>query len=258
MKDEILFEDDSNRDDGFMKVSDMITDFPYKDAEEKEETPWYKDMLGNYIFNFKFGHYKMQNVQREAGPFVWNELNWFLLDLDVKKGEALFLADKCVALDYFYGKGEVLGNEGISVWEKSDVREFLNNRFYEEAFNEEEKELILTRNKYNDKVFILNREEIEEKFGYEDLRPGEVYYADDISGRIEVWLEPVSWWVDTEGEQDGYMCVVSENGDIDTSGREMDADETGIRPALWIDLRKLIEYRKYKKGMVFAKLIEEY
>ena len=53
------------------------------------------------------------------------------------------------------------------------------------------------------------------------------------------------------------MCVVSADGCMDTYGREVDADETGIRPAMWIDLRELIECKKCKKGIVFAKLIEE-
>ena len=257
MNDEREFKGKSSLDDdGFMKVPDFVSSLPFMENNEEEE-PWYKDMIGSEVFTFRFGHYKMQTPQWESGPFVWNELNWFLIDIDESKGQALLLADKCVALDFFYGKGEMSPNDGLSAWEKSDVREFLNGKFYEEAFNEDEKKLIISRNKYNDRIFLLNIEEIKEKFRYEDLRCGEIYYVDDISGRMEVWLEPVSWWVDTEGEEVDHMCVMTADGRIDTYGRELDADETGIRPAMWVDLRRLVEYRKCKKGAVFAKLIEK-
>ena len=244
-------------EDGFMKIPELITELPFLENKDKEPTPWYKDMLGNYVLTFSFGHYKMQNVQWESGPFVWNELNWLLLDIDNSKGQVLLLAENCVAQDFFYGEGSLSIDDGKSAWEKSEVRAFLNGKFFEEAFDEETKKLIIPRNKYKDKIFILNKKEIEEKFKYEDLREGKIYYADDISGRTEVWLEPTSWWIDTEGEEDDHMCVMTADGHIDTYGREIDADETGIRPAMWVDLVELIKYEKCKNGTAFAKLIEK-
>ena len=179
------------------------------------------------------------------------------MDIDETKGQALLLAESCVAQDFFYGEGSLSGDDGKSAWEKSEVRAFLNGKFFEEAFDEEEKKLIASRNKYKDKIFILNKNEIEKKFRYEDLRKGKIYYADDISGRTEVWIEPTSWWINTEGEEDDHMCVMAANGCIDTYGREIDADETGIRPAMWVDLVELIKYEKCKKGIVFANLLED-
>ena len=47
----------------------------------------------------------------------------------------------------------------------------------------------------------------------------------------------------------------TKTGDIDTFGREISSN-IGVRPAIWVNLRRLVEYG-CKKGMVFAKLIEE-
>ncbi len=247
-------------DDGFMTIPEAATSLPFiesADCGENEEIPWYWGMLGSYILTFEFGKYKMENFQgNTSGVGVWDYLNWYILEVDEEKGQALLLADKCVAKKCFCRDDDIPRDDVVSVWEKSELRDFLNNKFYEDAFNEDEKGFIVPRNKYEDKVFILNEECVREKFRYENIRDGEIHYIDDSTGETKVLHDLIDWWVETKGSEYGHMCVVAPNGHIDTCGREMSSDIVGVRPAIWVNLRKLVEYG-CKKGAVFAKLIED-
>lgn len=244
-------------DDGFMKIPEDISEpLPFMDNNHKKDNRIPAHFfVGDYILYYDFGQYRMQTVEVGSDLCVFRKLRWYIID--VKDDKALLLSDKCVAWDYWCGDNAFLGDSSDDVWERSDIRKFLNEVFYETAFKDEEKELIVPLNDSKDNVFILSLEELDEHFSYEDLRIGETYFADDIHGKLEVWLEPTCWWVNTVGEEENQMCVVSYDGSIDKYGREIDADETGIRPAIWVDLQGLVRLKNIRKGMFFAKKIKE-
>ena len=56
-----------------------------------------------------------------------------------------------------------------SKWENSSLREWLNNEFYNYVFDDADKSYIIDYEKTGDKVFILNKEEIEKYFPNEGL-----------------------------------------------------------------------------------------
>ena len=230
----------------FMNIPEMLGEsLPFLNNKENgfSENEGGLDVYkhGAFISCVKFGNYIMQTAVMPSDLKVWVELEWYIID--IKDEEALLIADKCIAWDFYCGDNTLFEPACSCSWEKSYVREYLNDKFYSEAFTEKEKELIISRNEYNDKIFLLDLDEIEKLFAFEDLRRGETYFADDFHGRIEVNLEPTWWWINTVGSEPNRMCVMSPSGEIYTDGRYTDADETGIRPAMWVNLKKLLEYK---------------
>ena len=73
----------------------------------------------------------------------------------------------------YYINGNRIENreyEIITDYAKSDIRQWLNNEFYNTAFNEDEKAKIQTYLKTDDKVFILSKEECEKYFPFKQNR----------------------------------------------------------------------------------------
>ncbi len=235
---------------GFMSDPDISTGLPCND-DNMDDAPAYSNYLGWYLPTYRFGHYKMCTVEIGSELNVWNELNWILLHGDNKKGHALLLAEKCVATDYFYGDPELSSSDKKGIWKNSYIREFLNDDFYSAAFTEKEKAFIVPGNEYGDKVFLLNSDEIERYLRFPNLRKGELCLVEEKDGRLETSIEPIHWWVNTEGEEENYMCVVTSKGKINMIGCNIDADFTGVRPAIWVDWAKLNSSCR-RKDSVFA------
>lgn len=240
-------------DDGFMKVPEFpIEDLPFIERDNTKRLPMHY-FVGNYVIYYDFGKYRMQTIVVGDELCVLNKLRWYIIN--VENDKALLISDKCVAWDFWCGDNALIEASKPCAWEESNVRGFLNGEFYEKAFSDEEKDIIMPLNESKDKVFVLSLEELEKNLPYEDLRRAETYFADDLHD-LEVWLEPTCWWVNSVGKEENHMCIVSEDGKIDKYGRGTDADETGIRPAIWVDLKKLVSLEQINKGMIFAKKIE--
>ena len=88
-----------------------------------------------------FGLYE-QDGNTEKGK---EKIEWFILDKDLDSGKALLVSKYILDTSSF-------GTSLFSIdWENSDIRKWLNSNFYNEAFNEEEKNYILEVNNTNQK-----------------------------------------------------------------------------------------------------------
>lgn len=138
--------------------------------------------------NVIFGKYEQDIcLSNGADPIVWKVL-------DIKDGKALLLSEDVID-DHVFNN-----SQGDTIWETSSLRNFLNNDFYNDVFNEEEKAKIVSTsnenksyadylssywlnnsyiefnniNKVNngnttdDKVFVLDLGEIRQYLGNED------------------------------------------------------------------------------------------
>ena len=58
----IKYDNSGLDEDGFMKIPELITELPFLERKDKEPTPWYKDMLGNYLFSGNRDHLYGMNL----------------------------------------------------------------------------------------------------------------------------------------------------------------------------------------------------
>lgn len=44
------------------------------------------------------------------------------------------------------------------------------------------------------------------------------------------------WWIRNSGRDEKRAVFVDSDGNVDTSGKDMDTSDLYVRPALWVDL----------------------
>ena len=194
---------------------------------------------GNKIY---FGCYYIKN-KSNMEPIEWDIL-------DEKNGKALIISHYILDAMKFEDKS--------NNYEKSYIRNWLNNDFYDITFNDLEKSIIEitnvdnsilstcneTNNPYvcnntNDKIFLLSIKEIETYFKTDRKRQAEGSdYAkrNGLYGNINVFsIGHYNWWL-----RSPYFNNVHAAYYIDSDGgihhEAVYSNECGIRPACWIKL----------------------
>ena len=202
-----------------------------------------KIYYGNSGDIYTFGSYEQDNDASNGKE----PIDWVVLD---KKDTSLLLISK-QALDC----SEYQVNNGYSAsvgWERSSVRTWLNDTFYNEIFDSEEQKLIQTTTvsddknpKYNyasgnatsDKIFFLSIQEVEKYLTSDRARLCKATeYAVDRGAYVKTDSSDCCWWLRTSGKNHKYVAYVDEDGRIDYIGASAGDSTIGIRPALWINL----------------------
>lgn len=218
------------------------------DVEDKSSTDYdesyngeVKDLTGLKAGDeFTFGSY-VQNYMKpgEAQPLKW-------VVLDVKDGKALVIT-KYVINDYPYNNAD-----GYTSWADCDLRVRLSDEFYENAFTDSEKKIILTTTLENadnsrygtdggadtqDKVFILSDAEARQYFSSDNDRKAT---ATSMAYNQGCWLYDTAsdksvcaetdgpngynaeytcdYWLRTPGADAGAAEYVSADGSIQSGG----------------------------------------
>lgn len=174
--------------------------------------------------NFIFGHYDQSAKGGDFSPIEWRIL-------DEQDDYLLLVSDKCLDISTF-------SNDSNNVWEKSDIRNWLNDYFYNTAFSEDEKQLIISSLNTNDKVFLLSVEEILKYFKTLDDRKAEYSayarekYCNKISHKVR---EPYAfWWTRTATENSSeYMVHICNSGIANCFARPGGHPDC-VRPAIRI------------------------
>ncbi len=182
--------------------------------------------------------------------------------LEIKGDNALLLCDNILDAKAYHNKRKKV------TWKTSDIRKWLNEDFYDTAFNFKEKicirntvievknNLIFRRNDIEDKIFLLSKEEVEKFFLTEEDRKVQatnyalnrgVYPVEDedcyyyrmednklVRYRKKNSTSYASWWLRSIEKREFRADVVRGDGIIGRRGVHWDG--IGIRPALWIDL----------------------
>lgn len=138
-----------------------------------------------------------------------------------------------------------------TTWEKSEMREWLNTEFYEEAFKYTGTDYILeTKLKTpkaaggtsggkdtEDKIFLLSVNEVKEYLPDEDSRAAlPTEYAIGRAIADEYKYDTAWWRLRTPGKSGKFTAGVHAEGGINFNGRENSREDLGVRPALWFDL----------------------
>ena len=133
-------------------------------------------------------------------------------------------------------------------WAECTLRKWLNGKFYDTAFNEEEKGLIaLTKVKNadnpeygteggedtEDHVFLLSLEEAERYFeDDEDRRAFPTEYAIAKHAYVNSGLGTVWWWLRSPGINSDYAAGVYSAGSLNSNGNCVYDSRNAVRPAL--------------------------
>ena len=158
---------------------------------------------------------------------------------------------------------------GDSNWENSSMRKWLNTEFYNEAFTDSEKQLIVESDLMNyknvtyrtdnggktkDKVFLLSIDEVER---YLPTNSERIIKPTAYARSKGIFIAPngnVWWWLRSSGSTESYAADVDYGGDVDKYGNDRFYGVNCVRPAVWISLAFLNENRRksFKESFIHS------
>lgn len=174
----------------------------------------------------EFGSYPFEADGTER-PIEWRILERYSDDT------ALLISKYCLAARRF----DSTSND----WEQSEIRQWLNNEFYNATFKDEDKNAIIKNREAGCKVFLLSVEEANKYFKNNEDRiayptPCAIvrgaYINDNYGGSC--W-----WWLRSPGTFQNYAAYVDDDGYVDSGGLDVDDDSRAVRVALKINLNNL-------------------
>lgn len=239
------------KEDRYQHAEEMLKDLEKLKNEKSEETivkkQPKKQRNANLVLGYNIGDTIILGSYPQDEQFSEKqEIEWIILDREKNK---LLLVSKYILDVKPYHKSFV-----DITWGASDIRKWLNDEFYNIAFDYSEQKRITytftktkkkTTDKRNragstaDKVFLLDKEEAEKFFPIDFERQASAteyvkkqgIYIDDNTGQSP-------WWLRTSGYE-GYNAVnVNETGSIYSYGNCIEHEKIGIRPALWMNLEE--------------------
>lgn len=228
-----------------------------QDDKEKQDKQNLEEKISDFasaeigeIINF--GSYE-QDDNEDNGE---EEIEWIVLD----KTENELLVISKYALNYgsFQKRSSDGFLDGAPSWEKSRIREWLNDKFLSIAFSELEQSVILKKTVIadyyydessdlnpeidiekgadtEDKVFLLGIDEVRKYFpSNSDRLCKTTYYSNDEFWDLDYMGGNCEWWLRSIIRPHGLVALVSSSGDI--SENICWTDFICIRPAMWISL----------------------
>lgn len=199
---------------------------------------WSKFRPGTTYFIGEYYQNSMSYDDKEQ--IVWEKepIEW--IPIDKKDGKYLLVSKYIIDAKSY--DSDVNGR----VWEKCDLREWLNGEFLNSAFSEEERNMICDFYDENlgttDKVFLPSEQEVRLLYGPEECGSGTLYANemgfDKTSAVAELFWQGIGnryyqWILRPEG--DGTLPTYCGGSFGITSPRLI----VGIRPAIWVDADKL-------------------
>ena len=237
-------EDDSSAKSGKKVTWDCLWFGSYPQSQITKKDGEIYTTLKNADNWDKNGDVTINNIKyhkTEAGYFKYEPIKWRVLQSE--NGEAFLLSD--VILD----KQAYNENDEYITWKESSLRAWLNDKFMNRAFSDEEKEKInITEvvNKDNpvfgtkggkntsDKIFVLSLAEVSRKKGGKKygLLDDEMKACEnsDFSKKVS-W-----WWLRSPGDDRYCAAVVNSDGWVYGDGSRVNGSDDGVRPALHLNL----------------------
>ncbi|MCL1982072.1 MAG: WG repeat-containing protein [Clostridiales bacterium] len=174
----------------------------------------------------------------EKRNLIFGGFSWRVLD--VRDDMALIITENIIE-----SRPYVNGYRSTT-WGTSDLRVYLNGKFFEKFTYEEQEKIIEIQleNPENsqfsvhggsstlDKIFLLSLEEADRYFASDNDRMANYYYDSGCD-----------WWLRSPGQYDAAAAVVCDDGQIGFGGVEASSDYIGVRPALWLNLTDSLSFR---------------
>lgn len=255
---------------------DTWTSYGYWRGNRKEDYAFFADVVLNdvkyrgvlfknfrpiYTFSSSEITYQKDNGYELATPywFIWEPIEWEVMN--VRGGKALMLSKAILDGTHFYNNNYLHYMDGRIVSPNnycySDIRKWLNAYFYEQAFDSDQKELMLpTRvtvdptfseetdmtadSREYDKVFLLSVADAAVK-GLDPRSYGQrlrdafiIRNATDYAKCLGVINGPARWWLRTPHANDeDSVRVVAHSGSIGDAAFVQNAC-TGVAPAIMV------------------------
>ena len=177
-----------------------------------------KAEVGEYI---TLGSYEQDNKTKNGQESI----EWLVLD---KSGNRMLVISR-------YGLDCKRYNEAKTdiTWEACSLRKWLNGAFYENAFEAEEKSIIMASTVAADKVFLLSKDEVDRYFDSEDARKctGTAYCFSQ--GAYDGVNGTCAWWLRTPAYSYRAEAVFVDGRYLTDP---VDQPLRAVRPAIWLYL----------------------
>lgn len=187
-----------------------------------------------------FGAYEQDNKASNGKE----EIEWKVLDKDADGNLFVISVYALDCRNYHSSVSKV-------TWETSDMRKWLNNDFYNSAFDENQKNNIKTtalenrdNTDYNtdggkdtkDKIFLLS---IDEATAYMpstlDRICDATKYAESQGSQLESLTRSCRWWLRSPGSTLFNASFVKVDGFILQMGTPVSIEKRSVRPAMWLE-----------------------
>ena len=220
--------------------------------------------------NLVFGNYSLPGNCYPNDCKVNSPILWQVLDKDHDR--LLLLSRYMLYWTFYDGSATLFSPSPETDWEVSTIRIELNGECFNSWFSVEEQAIIpetlhfMDENpQYHtssgdptfDRLFLLSLEEANKYLGVnlnplsdsEESCPNTAAIAymimadpplEESEYDTEVFPHCFPWWLRTTGIDAAHVVCINDLGHADFEGITSDADEVGIRPAMWIDLGCLI------------------
>lgn len=220
------------------KISDAVAVLAKADSYEPAAS-----LLKKYEFSVEGNIVKFGKYEQDGDTSNGDEaLEWIVLKYE--DGKALLTTRYCIDCKQYKN------DYGAVTWESSEIRTWLNSRFIEKTFSNDERGKIIDTevaptpnpkfktkagNITADKVFLLSTDEFDEY-----LEGGEyaIGYTTQYARDRGVQSGPISGtsvcWLRTPGESLVYVSTVSYVGELNLMGVYSYSSSCGIRPAMWV------------------------
>ena len=217
-----------------------------KQSEVKESDIIKKEIKINTIRDLKKGDAIVMGLYDIKDSGKAEEMRWLVIA--VEDDRILIICEHAVDERPFkditiYNAEDRFNGASSSTWDKSDVRKWLNGTFYNYAFTNTEKKMILNSKvipqnsttegvsqgkETEDRIFLLTGEEVE-KYVPIDHRKCTSYFND-----YGIYKENLCyWWTRSAGQAQDYTSFVTKNGLVAGPG-SVNFFTMGVRPAMWI------------------------
>ena len=127
---------------------------------------------------------------------------------------------------------------GTNIWENCTARAWLNDTFYQEAFTDDERRVIVP-GATGDNVWLLSADEAMQYFASNDQRAcGATEYARQNNALISAATQTCRWWLRSPGEYPTMAMRVESNGQVNMTGNLVNYGGVCIRPVIVINYQQ--------------------
>ena len=195
--------------------------------------------VGDVIY---FGTYEQDNNFSNGKE----EIEWRVLEKD-ENGRMLVVSKYALDCRNYHSSVKQI------TWEDSDIRSWLNNDFYSNAFASSEKSAVKTvtnentgnsdfnvngGNKTSDKIFILSIDEAKRYLPNNiDRMCQATKYAESKGTELDSLTHNCRWWLRSPGSTLYSAASVKIDGFILNMGTPVSVDKAFVRPAVWIEIK---------------------
>lgn len=193
-------------------------------------------------------YYNMKYIIEEGAK---EPIEWIVLAK--KENKALLISKYAIDCKQY-------NKENASVtWESSTIRKWLNDEFFNTAFDASEQEKIQVScvqntdnaeygakggNDTQDKIFLLSIDEVRKYFNNDRARmckPTGYAIFQGAYEELEYEIGYGIWWLRSPGCSQNRVACITCGGLLGVRGSYVYCDDCGVRPAMWVDVDKIIE-----------------